>query len=100
MKVPKEIEEKIRTIFKYNEELKNQLLNGDESAIQQLAIISGMGFDSKDIVESFDCGTEQYLYKKAKEMLQIRELYRDLCQWHVLRSAEKAKDKTMIKRRV
>lgn len=77
-----EIQEKIKTIFKNNAEVRDKLLSGDAETIREIGSISQRGIDPKDVIiayESNDAETLNYLYKKAKNLVELQSLYKELC---------------------
>mgnify|MGYP003292326837 CR=1 FL=1 len=82
MNISKELQEKINLLFKNNEELRVSLLEGDANAIRQIGSISQKGMNPEDIVvayESNDSETMKYLYEKAKKLIELQKVYKDLC---------------------
>ena len=82
MKFSKELQEKINLLFKNNEELREKLLAGDAESIRQIGALSQKRIEPEDVVESYESNsdeTKEYLYKKAKKMIELQELYRELC---------------------
>ena len=82
MKFSRELQEKIKVLFKNNEELREKLLSGDADSIRQIGLLSQKGVSTEDVVDAYeskDSETMEYLYKKAKKVLELQELYRELC---------------------
>ena len=82
MNISKELQEKINLLFKNNEELRERLLSGDANAIREIGSISQKGMNPEDIVaayESNDSEAMKYLYEKAKKLVELQKLYKDLC---------------------
>ena len=82
MNISKELQETINSLFKNNEEVIERLLTGDAEAIREIGSISQKGINPEDIVvayESNDSETMKYLYGKAKKMIELQKLYKDLC---------------------
>ena len=96
MQLPKELEEKIKTLFVDDAELRMRLLKGEAEAIQQLAMITGK-IDPIEIVKSYENNTMDFLYQKAKKLIQIRDLYVELCYWNALQNVEKEREKQFMK---
>lgn len=81
MKIPKEVKEKIKELFKDNEEFRDKLLLGDPNAIRML-IPRRAGIDPIKVVkavESNDINAMRQLYREAKRMVELQELYQKLC---------------------
>ena len=82
MNISKELQEKINLLFKNNEDLREKLLVGDANAIREIGSISQKGMNPEDIVDAYesnDSETMKYLYKKAKKLVELQKLYKDLC---------------------
>ena len=82
MNISKELQEKINLYFKNNEGLRDKLLVGDANAIREIGSISQKGINPEDIVtayESDDSKTMKHLYEKAKKIVELQKLYKDLC---------------------
>ena len=82
MNTSKELQEKINLLFINNEELRERLLVGDANAIREIGSISQKGMNPEDIVDAYesnDSETMKYLYKKAKKLVELQKLYKDLC---------------------
>ena len=82
MNISKELQEKINLLLKNNEELRAKLLVGDANAIKEIGSISQKGMNPEDIVDAYesnDSETMKYLYEKAKKIVELQKLYRDLC---------------------
>lgn len=79
MEISEELQEKIESLFKNNKELRDKLLAGDPDAISYIGEAGQTRFDPADIVASWESDTIEYLYKKAKKMIEVRELYEALC---------------------
>lgn len=83
MNISNELQKKINVLLNNNEELKVKILEGDSAAISQIGVISQKGIRAEDIVDAYeknDAETMKNLYKKAKRVLELQELYRELCQ--------------------
>ena len=82
MSVSKETQEKINLLFQTNPEMKDRLYNCDAEAIREIGSLSQRGISPDDVVvtyESGDQGNMNYLYKQAKRLVGLQELYKDLC---------------------
>lgn len=82
MNVSKELQERINMLFKDNEEIKEKLLACDADTIRQIGSASQKGMKPEDIIyayESNDSEIMEYVYKKAKKLVELQKLYKDLC---------------------
>jgi len=82
VKFSEELQEKINLLFKNNEELRTKLLEGDADSIRQIGSLSQKRIDPEDVVEAYESNSDEakeYLYKKAKKMIALQELYKELC---------------------
>ena len=82
MNTSKELQEKINLLFKNNDELRERLLAGDANAIREIGLMSQKGMNPEDIVDAYesnDSETMKYLYEKAKKLVELQKLYKDLC---------------------
>ena len=82
MKFSKELEDKIKEIFKTEDGLRNNLLAGDAETIRKIGSLSQRGMNPEDVVdaiESDDPEAIKYLYHKAKRIIEMQKLYKDLC---------------------
>lgn len=85
MKLSLETQEKINRLFTDNEELKNKLLAVDADAVREIGSLSQLGINPQDVVEAFeqdDVEKKDYLYNKAKKILELKDLYKELCIEH------------------
>ena len=79
MKISYELKEKIERVLKNNGDMRDKLLSGNRDAIKKIGIISKQGIDPEDVVESYENNTVDYLYKKAKQLVELHEIYEELC---------------------
>lgn len=81
MRLSAELETKIRILFENNQEVREELLAGNPDTIREIGAISQKGINPEDIVEAYENndGKIDELYKKAKMMLELQKLYRELC---------------------
>lgn len=82
MNISKELQKKINVLLNNNEDLKEKILEGDSTAISQVGLISQKGIRAEDIVDAYeknDTETMKNLYEKAKRILELQELYKELC---------------------
>lgn len=80
--LPINLQTKIRTLFKNDKKTMELLLNCDPITIRNIGSISQERIDPQDVVDAFesnDQDTMNYLYNKAKRMLELHELYQELC---------------------
>lgn len=89
MNISKKFEEKINTLFKDDEVMKNDLLNGDEEAIRKMGVLSQRGISAKDVVYYYEHDDIDNLYEKAKLLIEIEKLYLELCNPHITSSEKK-----------
>ena len=83
MILSRETQERIKELFKGNEEMKVKLLSADPDAIREVGVLSQMRITPEDVVSSFDSNDKeamQNLYNKAKIMLGLRDLYKIMCE--------------------
>ena len=81
MKVPKELQEQIENLFKNNEDIKEKLLNGDTATIQQIGLFSRNAIKPSEIIDAYENNSVDTLYKKAKHLVKMQELYCEMCNW-------------------
>ena len=81
-----DLQEKINMLFEDDEDMKNRLLNGDEDAIQNLVIMTRTNIDPLDIISAYESKEFKPLYEKAKKIVQIKQLYIEMCNWHARNS--------------
>lgn len=82
MSISKELQEKINMMFPDEEEIREKLLALDAGTIRNVGAASRKPMDPKDVVkayESNDSKKMENLYKKAKELVELQKLYKDLC---------------------
>lgn len=94
MNFPKDLQDKINLLFQNDKNIREKLLSGDADVIRHIGSISQKGISPEDIVLAFDSkdsDTMDYLYKKAKKMVELKQLYKDLC---IAYSIEKKKEKS------
>ena len=59
--------------------LKQKLLKGDVESIRQIASISQKGINPKDVIEAFESNSFEEVYKEAQRLLELEQLYKELC---------------------
>ena len=82
MLLPVKLQTKIRTLFKNDVKTMELLLNCDPEAIRNIGSISQEGIDPEDVTEAFESNDPEvmtYLYNKAKRIIELKELYQELC---------------------
>lgn len=79
MTISAELKEKIESYLS-DDELKKELLKGNPDAIRKLGNMSGQKIDPIDVIECYENDTADYLYKFAKRLLNLQELYEELCE--------------------
>ena len=83
MILSKETQEKINELFNGNEEMKARLLEGNPDAIREVGTLAQMWINPEDVVSTFESEDKeamQNLYKKAKTMVGLRDLYKVMCE--------------------
>lgn len=82
MSVSKGTSEKINFLFKNNPEMIEKLYNCDDEAIRKVGSLSQRGINPDDVIaayESNEPSTMNYLYQQAKRLVELQELYKELC---------------------
>lgn len=79
MKISDELKEKIEETFSNNEKIKNKLLSGDGDTIRDIGVIAHRGINPEEIIEKFDDDNAEYIYQKAKKMIEMQKIYKELC---------------------
>ena len=75
-------QEKISLLFKTNPEMMEKLLRCDAEAIREIGFLSQKGINPNDVVaayESNDPEAVNVIYQQAKMLVELQELYKDLC---------------------
>ena len=78
MKISDELRKKIENFFPNDTELKNQLLSGNPNVISKIGIISQEGINPSDIITAYENNDMKSIYLKAKKLLELQKLYKDL----------------------
>ena len=78
MKISEELKKKIERLIPNDIVLKKRLLSGDEDAIKDI-IKKTTPPTLEDIVEAFENGDREYLYETALRKLELKNLYKELC---------------------
>lgn len=92
MNFSKDLQDKINLLFQNNKDIREKLLSGDAEEIRRIGTISQKGISPEDIIFAFDSedsDTMDYLYKKAKKMIELKQLYKDLCTAYNMEKAKK-----------
>ena len=82
MDFSKELQEKINVLFENNEDIRGKLLEGDTDIIRKIGLASQKGMNPEEIVDAYesnDSQTMENMYKKAKKLVELRKLYKELC---------------------
>ena len=82
MVLSNEIQNKIKILFKNDDEFRERLLSMDVNAIRKIASISQKGINPKDVVQAFenkDYAAMNRLYNQSKRLVELQELYKELC---------------------
>lgn len=82
MVLSSEIQNKIKILFENDSVIREQLLSGDADAIRKIGSMSQKGINPEDIVAAFesnDPDTMNYLYVQSKRLIELHELYKELC---------------------
>ena len=82
MSISKETQEKINLLFKNDPEMIEKLYKCDAEAIRKVGSLSKRGINPDDVIlayESEDPSTMNFLYQQAKRLVELQELYRELC---------------------
>ena len=83
MKISNELKKRIEKAFILNEELRNQLLSGNEDAVHEIGIRSQKNIKPEDVIEAYENDCMDYVYKQAKKMVELKKLYNDLCDYYL-----------------
>ena len=82
MNLSKELQETINELFENNEEIKGKLLSGDVDTIRKIGSVSQKGMEPDEIVNAYESNDSEMMenvYKKAKKLVELQKLYKDLC---------------------
>ena len=82
MSVSKESQERINLLFKSNPEMIEKLYKCDVEAIREVGSLSQKGINPDDVIAAYESGdstTMNYLYRQAKRLVGLQELYKELC---------------------
>lgn len=82
MNISEELKGKINLLFKNNEVVRKKLLLGDADTIREIGMLSQKGINPVDVVDAYESNsgdTMKYLYNKAKKIVELQKLYRELC---------------------
>lgn len=86
-----ELRERIKQNLLIDDDIKKKLLSGDVEIIRKIGVISQTGIKAKDIVYSYENNEIEKLYKRAKQMLQLQQLYNELCEEYYAEQISKIK---------
>ena len=82
MNISEELERKINLLFKNNEEVRDKLLARDADTIREIGSISQKGISPSDVIDAYESNNEEamkYIYDKAKKLIELQKVYKDLC---------------------
>ena len=79
IRISNKLKDKIEKNFKDKKELKNGLLSGNADIISKIGVLAQKGIDPKEIVKSYENDEMEKLYKKANKMIEIQDIYNELC---------------------
>ena len=79
MQISNELKEKIERYFFMDEEFKNKLLSGVTDAIREVGSMAQKRIAPEDVIEAYENEEMDYLYKKAKKMVELQKMYKELC---------------------
>lgn len=82
MNISEELERKINLLFKNNKEIRDKLLSGDVDTIREIGSISQKGINPTDVIvayESNDGVSLEALYDKARKLIELQKIYKELC---------------------
>lgn len=77
-----ELQNKIKRLFAKDTATRERLLAGDAETIREIGSISQKGINPEDVVvaiESNDSETIKCLYNQSKKLIELQELYKELC---------------------
>ena len=72
------LDEKIKKYFKNDIDFRNRLLERDADAIIEMGIYSNIGFNCEELIEHYENGSIETLYKIAVRKNALRVLYYEL----------------------
>ena len=82
MSISNENQGRINQYFKTDPEMIEKLYQCDADAIRKVGSISQRGINPDDVIVAYESGnpsTMNYLYQQAKKLVELQELYKDLC---------------------
>ena len=82
MSISKETQEQITLLFKSNPEMIEKLYRCDAEAIRKIGVLSQKGINPADIIVAYESGNAsaiKNLYQQAKRLVELHELYKELC---------------------
>ncbi len=91
MDFPDELRNKIEKLLKKSPKLKAGILRGDAEAIRYIGIESQKGIDPLEIISAYESDKINRLYLKAKKIIELQELYKELYEFFYLSVQEKGK---------
>ena len=72
------IEDKLDILFSDKPEFKERILKGDSEAISMIGHISQAKISPHDIVDAYEKGEVEGIYKRAKMMIEMEDIYKEL----------------------
>ena len=82
MELSKGTQEKINFLFKTNSEMIEKLYRCDVDAIREIGSLSQKGINPDDVIVAYESGNPnniEYLYQRAKRLVGLQELYKEMC---------------------
>lgn len=82
MNISKETQERINLLFKTKPEMLEKLYNCDAEEIGKIGRLSQRGINPDDVIVAYESGdpsTMDYLYQQAKRLVELQQLYKELC---------------------
>ena len=74
------LRKKIEETFKSDEKLRKGLLSLNPEAIQDVAIMGQKKIDPEDVIYAYENEGLEYLYEKAKKLMEMQKIYEELCE--------------------
>ena len=77
-----EVQNKIKILFANDSETREQLLLGNAEVVRKIGSISQKGINPEEIVKAFESDNQNImnaLYNESKRLVELRELYKELC---------------------
>ena len=77
-----EIQSKTKKLLKDDNETIEKILSGDAEAIRKIGSIAQQGINPENVVRAFesnDPDAMKHIYNQSKNLVELRELYQELC---------------------